>query len=120
LPVASANDFLQAFFAVVGDARTRRATFRREVVKRHMRQTADDMHGLLEVNSNKPFKEKSFLRRYREAEWNHEWVRDDEVLIYSGLSTLRLGNTKHVVDPDNPKKALENTPLISRARSEGG
>jgi hypothetical protein len=107
---APANDILRTFFAVVGDARTRRATFRGEAVRRDVRQTAVDMHGLMEAKSTKFFKEKSFIRRYREAEWNHERIPDDDVPIYSRLGALRLGNMKHVVDPDTQKRALETLP----------
>lgn len=55
-----------------------RATFKRHAIKRQVAQTAVGMHGILNMNKNMFFKNKSLLRVYGEAEWVVDRIPDEE------------------------------------------
>jgi hypothetical protein len=116
---APTSDFCGAFLAVCSETGSRRATFQRRIITRTVSRTATDIHGLLNMNMNRFFKQKSFLRLYREADWVPERIPDEEVPVYSSLGMFRIGQTKLAVDPETGKRVLENTALVSRARSAG-
>ncbi|KAL1985317.1 hypothetical protein VTN96DRAFT_7995 [Rasamsonia emersonii] len=113
------SDFNQAFLAVIDETGSRRATFHRRTIRRHVGRTATDIHGLLNPCINRFFKTKSLLRLYREADWVPDRIPDEEFPIGSALAALRIGQTKHVTDPVTGKKVMENTELVKRARSAG-
>jgi hypothetical protein len=113
------SDFNQAFLAVVHETGSRRATFQRREIRRHVGRTATDIHGLLNSSINRFFKTKSLLRLYREADWVPNRIPDEEVPIPSALAMLRIGQTKHLTDPATGKKVMGETELVKRARSTG-
>jgi hypothetical protein len=113
------SDFNGAFLAVVNETGSRRATFQRRSISRTVARTALDIHGLLDMNANRFFKQKSLLRIYHEAEWVPERIADEDVSPVSALGMLRIGETKKVVDSMTGKRVLEDTPLVRRARSDG-
>jgi hypothetical protein len=112
------SDFKGAFHAVCSETSSR-ATFQRRAISRTIARTAVDLHGLLDMNANRFFKQKSLLRLYREADWVPERIPDEEVPVFSALGIIRIGHTKIVADPATGKRALENTPLVGRARFDG-
>lgn len=116
---APTSDFGGAFLAVCSETGSRRATFQRRIITRTVTRTATELHGLLNMNMNRFFKQKSFLRLYREADWVPERIPDEEVPVYSSLGMFRIGQTKLAVDPETGKRVLENTALVNRARSAG-
>jgi hypothetical protein len=113
------SDFMGAFLAVCSETGSRRATFQRRAIRRTVSRTAVDIHGLLDMNSNRFFKQKSLLRLYHEVDWAPERIPDEEVPVASALGMIRLGQTKQVVDPATGKRVLEDTALVRRARSHG-
>ncbi|OXV06093.1 hypothetical protein Egran_06139 [Elaphomyces granulatus] len=113
------SDFSQAFLAVINETGSRRATFHRRAIRRHVGRTATDIHGLLNSSINRFFTSKSLLRLYREADWVPDRIPDEEIPVESALALLRLSQTKHVTDPVTGKKVMENTELVKRARSIG-
>jgi hypothetical protein len=116
---APTSDFGGAFAALVNETGSRRATFQRQTIRRTASRMATDLHGLLDLNMNRFFKQKSFLRLYREAHWVPERILDEEVPVSSLLCMIRIGQTKHAADPATGRRVLENTALVSRARSQG-
>lgn len=115
------SDFAGAFLAVSDTADSRRATLERRAVKRDACNTAADIHGLLKMNSNRFFKQRSLLMIYREAEWNHERVPDKDIDPSSGLAAAR-GDAKDIVGPgtsQKKKKVRDNIPLSDLPGSEG-
>jgi hypothetical protein len=64
---APTSDFHGAFLAVCSGPGSRRATFQRRAIRRTITRTAADPHGLLNVNANRFFKNKSLLSIYRKA-----------------------------------------------------
>lgn len=113
------SDFNGAFHAVVNETGSRRATFQRRGINRTAARTAVDIHGLLDTNANRFFKQKSLLRIYHQAEWVPERIPDEDVSPVSALGMLRIGQAKKVVDSMTGKRVLEDTALIRRARSDG-
>ena len=113
------SDFNGAFLAVINETGSRRATFQRRGISRTAARTAVDIHGLLDMNANRFFKQKSLLRIYHEAGWVPERIPDEDVSPVSALGMLRIGQTKKVVDSMTGKRVLEDTALIRRARSGG-
>ena len=113
------SDFNGAFLAVVNETGSRRSTFQRRGISRTAARTAVDIHGLLDMNANRFFKQKSLLRIYHEAEWVPERIPDEDVSPASALGMLRIGQTKKVVDSMTGKRMLEDTALVRRARSDG-
>jgi hypothetical protein len=115
---APTSDFHAAFLAVCSEPGSRRATFQRRAIRRTIARTAEDLNGLLNVNANRLFKNKSLLSIYREAGWDPARISDDQVPVKSVLGMLRILRTKHITDPTG-KRVLERTPLVNRAISEG-
>ncbi|RDL37370.1 uncharacterized protein BP5553_04803 [Venustampulla echinocandica] len=113
-----ASGFRGAFLEVCGDG-SRRATFERRAIRRTIARTATGLHGLLRMDGNRFYKQKSVLSLYREADWVLERIPDEEVHVASALRMTRIAQTKHVTDPATGKRVLENTPLVARARSAG-
>jgi hypothetical protein len=112
------SDLHGAFLAICSETGSRRAIFQRRAIRRNLSRTAADLNGLLNLNANRFFKKKSLLSIYRETGWDPARISDDQVPVHSALGMLRIGRTKHITDPTG-KRALESTPLIIRARSEG-
>lgn len=112
------SDFNGAFLAIINETGSRRATFQRRGISRTA-ATAVDIHGVLDMNANRFFKQKSLLRIYHEAGWVPERIPDEDVSPVSALGMLRIGQTKKVVDSMTGKRVLEDTALIRRARSDG-
>jgi hypothetical protein len=114
------SDFHQAFLAVCNETGSRRVTFERRAIRRNIARTAVDLHGLLNANMNRFFKNKSLLRLYSEAKWVPDRIPDEEVEeVTSALGMTRIGRTKAITDPTTGKRVLEDTPLTRRARTRG-
>jgi hypothetical protein len=113
------SDFNEAFLAIVNETGSRRAAFQRREISQTIARTAVDTHGLLDINANRFFKQKSLLRIYHEAEWVPERIPDKDISPTSALGMLRISQTKMVVESMTGKRVLEDTALIRRARSDG-
>lgn len=113
------SDFLGAFHAFCNETGSRRATYQRRAIRRTAFRTGVDLHGILDMNMNRFFKQKPFLKLYRRADWVPERIPDEEVPVFSALGMIRIGQTKHAADPATGKRVLENTTLVNRARSRG-
>ncbi|KAE9368958.1 hypothetical protein N431DRAFT_382769 [Stipitochalara longipes BDJ] len=113
------SDFGDAFITHIQETHTRRAIFERRAIRRTIHQTAVDIHGLLELNTNRFFKQKSLLKIYHEAEWIPDKISDNDITPLSTLAMLRIGQTKHITDPLTGRKLVESTPLVERARVLG-
>ena len=68
---------------------------------------------------NRFFKKKSLLQLCCDSDWIPDRISDDEVPIRSIIATMRMIQTKCVIDPETGKKVLENTTLINRAKALG-
>ena len=113
------SNFNEAFLAVCSETGSRQATFQRRAISRNVARTTVDLHGLLNMNANRFFKNKSLLRLYREAEWVPDRISDDEIDVPSALGILRISKTKVLTDPVTGRKVLEDTPLTIKARAGG-
>jgi hypothetical protein len=112
------SDFHEAFLAVCSETGSRRAKFQRRAISRGINRTAVDLYGLLDLNRNRFFTNKSLLRIYREAEWVPDRISDEDVEVLSALGTIRISQTKVVTDSTD-KRVMEDTPLTRRARAIG-
>lgn len=113
------SDFSGGFRAVCNETNSRQATFQRRAVSRNVARTAVDLHGLLNMNKNRFFKNKSLLRIYREAEWIPERIPDEEIRMPSTLGAYRITQMKVLTDPVTGKKVLKDTPLTINSRASG-
>ncbi|TVY37932.1 hypothetical protein LOCC1_G006747 [Lachnellula occidentalis] len=113
------SDFSEGFLAVCSESGSRQATFQRRAISRNVARTAVDLHGALNMDANRFFKNKSLLRIYREAEWIPDRIPDDEVTMPSGLEAVRICKTKVITDPVTGKKVLEDTPITIKSRARG-
>ncbi|TVY87141.1 hypothetical protein LAWI1_G008481 [Lachnellula willkommii] len=113
------SDFGEGFLAVCSETGSRQATFQRRAIRRNVSRTAVDLHGLLNMNANRFFKNKSLLRIYREAEWIPERIPDDEIHMPSALGAYRIVQMKVLTDPVTGKKSLKDTPLTINSRASG-
>ena len=115
---APKSNFYAALSARVEETGSRLATFSRRR-DASVARAANDIHGIMDAHSNRFFKQRSNLVLYRQAEWNIDRIPDDRLSITSLLASIRLSETKHVVDPETGLKRLENTELAVRARAAG-
>jgi hypothetical protein len=63
------------------------------------------------------FKQTSFIQLCCDSAWIPDRISDDEVPIRSIIATMRMIQTKCVIDPETGKRVLENTTLIHRAKA---
>ncbi|KAF2868102.1 hypothetical protein BDV95DRAFT_580257 [Massariosphaeria phaeospora] len=77
------------------------------------------IHQILDVSLNRFFKTKSALMMYYDADWVPERIPDSEVRFPSFLWTLRMSETKQVIDPLTSERRLEETELVKRAKLRG-
>ncbi|KAE8454217.1 hypothetical protein EG329_005142 [Mollisiaceae sp. DMI_Dod_QoI] len=115
---APTSDFTGALLAVINPS-SRRLVYDRRAVRRALARTATDIHGLLDPSANRFYKQKSFIRLYRDADWNHERIPDEQLPPTSSLGSLRIGQTKEVTDAATGKKVLERTFLVNQALAQG-
>lgn len=113
------SNFSRALNEVVGESSSRRAIFRRRAISRTAAMTNLDIHGYLNGNMNTYFKTKSMLGLYREAKWVPERVPDKEIPIPSTMAMLRIGQTKHKIDPVSGDRVMEGTVVVRRAKARG-
>lgn len=93
--------------------------FQRRAIRRNVNRTATDIHGLLNANVKRYFKQKPLLRIYREAAWMPDLIPDESIQVVSGMGGIRLAQTKTLVDPETGNRRLEDTPIAIRARAIG-
>ncbi|WYZ40952.1 hypothetical protein EsH8_IV_001293 [Colletotrichum jinshuiense] len=81
---------------------------------------AVDMQAVIDVTKNHSFKIKSQLILHEKASWDPSRIPDGEIDPWSAIAAMRLGQTKHVVNPMTGTTTLEDTELVRRAKFMGG
>lgn len=74
---------------------------------------------VLNVDLNRAFRYKPSLAAYRDADWNLDLIPDHELHPCTRLGTIRLGQTKCILDPATGKKRVADTDLVRRFRGNG-
>jgi hypothetical protein len=76
-----------------------------------MSRSGLNIHGLLNMNANRFFKQKSLIQLYHEARWLPERIPDEDVPMTSLLNVIRIAQTKTITDSSTGKYFF--TPDIS-------
>ncbi|EPE37138.1 hypothetical protein GLAREA_09301 [Glarea lozoyensis ATCC 20868] len=113
------DNFDDAFISAMGETGSRRSLFQRRAIRRGISRTSTDMHGIVSLNANRFFKEKSLLRLLRESNWLPERITDEEIPVISLMGAHRLAQVKSSKDPKTGKNILEDSPLVARAKAQG-
>lgn len=111
--------FRAAFDAQCTEGGSRRLIFERNSLQRYLNLAPNDIHGILNVQTNRFFKEKSLLLVLREVGWVPDRIPDKDIKPNSTIGMLRLIQTKRVTDPVTGQQRLENTDLVKRAGKVG-
>lgn len=113
------SNFLTAMVAATCHSLSHRAKAERRALRKTTLRTGYDVHRMLDPGTNKLFKQKSILKLYRDADWYHERISDEQLPEASTLAILRIAQTKQVTDPLTDKKIFERTFLVKRALAQG-
>ncbi|KPI45656.1 uncharacterized protein AB675_708 [Cyphellophora attinorum] len=112
------SDFYEALVKRVQGVKSRKLSRQRQAMSSTIAQI-NDMHKLMDINSNTFFRTKSALMKYYDADWVPDRIPDNEITFASMLGQLRLVETKQAVDSSTGKKRLEATELVQRFRAQG-
>lgn len=106
---APESNFGEAYAKIAQGTNTRRVASQRRRVGLAASRSTTGIHGVLEMNANRFYRQKSRLRIYREAGWLVDRIPDADASMDSFLGSLRMSQAEEETDSGTGKKTTEDT-----------
>ncbi|KAJ5710978.1 hypothetical protein N7488_005134 [Penicillium malachiteum] len=113
------DNFLAAFEAVLWRQRSRHERLQTRAERIQLCRTATSLNDLLDPRANRFLKTRSLLQVFSHVGWNSRRIPDEDMNLNSGLTLIRLTDTRQRRDPVTGKVTLVNTSLVRRLKSLG-